>query len=253
MISTTDPAGPGHMRLLLAGMSLALAAAALTACGSDGSTGTGATSTASSEYAISMLNHRAAGTRVVTYRSFAEAMPNHAYLKRGEPVTISDAVVVGRVVGAHRGAGFFVPGESDAPSGTRIDFDDPRAQWKTVHLEVEVHDTIAGRTPGERIVVGVPLMDMTADFDRLAKSLTSLGEVIAPLKDDSPMYDYDERVHAVAGDGELLGVLVDGDRIELPFARDESGDRLAASTPTLGELREALRRPLTVSAPRGIE
>ena len=250
MISTTEAMRVAATAALVVGL-----AVGTTGCAEQtqsAAVARGAGDIADRGYAVTMLTNRPPSSRIVTYTTFAEALPNHAYRKGDRAVTVSDAVVAGRIVAVHKGQGFYVPGEEDAPSGTLIPFDDKRAQWKTIHLEVAVGEQLAGDPLGPTVMAGMVVADMRTEFEQLADGLLSFDRVVVPLQSQSANFSYDKAVFAVADGGSLLAAVDAKGQLTLPLARDGSGERLIAPTRTVELVKRELARPAVVLSPRGI-
>lgn len=175
------------------------------------------------------------------HRDVSELLSNTTFQYADYPAApMTAAVVVGRVVGVQRGAGFHVPGD-DAPSGTLIDYDDPRVEWRTVHVEVAVSRIVSGAA-ADRVTVGFSF-DPDLGFERLAGSFRGMGELLLFRSADSPVYDYDPSVYAVVDDGTMLAYVDPEGRLGLPALRPEDAAVMLRRTPTLDALVAAADEP----------
>lgn len=233
-------------------------AVTLAACGGvDGGTTSAATkqaptpaSSADRSYAIEMLGHRAEGLRLKTYETYAGVMPNHVYSRAGRKFAMSDSAVSGRIVGVHKGSGFFVS-DQDAARGTAIPYDDSRSLWRTIHLDIAVDHQLGGKAVPSTVVAGLVVQDMRADFDRIATGLEGL-EVVAPLTSTSKVFSYDPSVHEIAQSGELLAVVDSAGELSLPFlGSEDEGEDIIGGT-TLADLERDAARPTEIATPAGL-
>jgi hypothetical protein len=183
-------------------------------------------------------------TRLVSYTSFEEVLPNVSYLiDDAEPVRLTDLVVIGSVVSAEEGRGW-KPSEDDAKvvDGIVVGFRDPGAWARMVHLDVEVDEVLGTRDPiPDRIHVGLTIGG-NMDPDVVVRGLRALGRVALPLTRSNPVFAYDDDLYAIAEDGALLVRVLDSGRLELPF-KPEASAELLASVPTVDALRAQARAP----------
>jgi hypothetical protein len=193
---------------------------------------------AAREYRELIANAGAAGSRVIDPESLVEYLPNTTYrVRNGALVTLSDAVVVGRVTGVSPGRGFYAP-EEDEASTVEVPFDDPRAMWRTIHAQVAVTEVVGGQLSEDTIVVGLG-WGTQMPLEVAAQGLPALGDVVLFLETSSPVFDYDPGLLSIAEDGAMLAEVELGGRLMLPAIEPERAERLLAATPTLDSLRAA--------------
>lgn len=151
------------------------------------------------------------------------------------------ALVVGRVVDVESLAGYR-QGEGDDEATTHlVDFEDPRAVWRSVVLEVHVDETLVGDVTGT-IEVGF-VIDSTLDLATARAALVSYGTVVLPLY-SSVVFDHAPGVWGIVEDGELLMTMDADRRLAMPFKSPETAKTLLADSSTLDELRtQASKHP----------
>ena len=177
------------------------------------------------------------------YRDVAELLGNTTYrIGSLSPVARTEAVVRGRVTDVGEGRAFEAEGE-DSPGGTRIQFDDPQAQWRTFHAVVEVAEVISG-SAADTITVGLAL-GPDLEVETVRRDLVGLGELVLFL-DRSPVFAYDVGVHGTVGDGAFLATLDSQGRMGLPVLTVEESAQLLAGVETIDDLRAAARDPAVV-------
>ncbi|MBN1094099.1 hypothetical protein JKP75_16990 [Blastococcus sp. TML/M2B] len=183
-----------------------------------------------------------AASRAIGPASLVEFLPTITYaVRNGNTTTLSDSVVVGHVTDVRPGRAFYVP-EDDDTASTEVPFDDPRAQWRTVHAEVAVTEVLAGQVPPDPLVVGLALNPRTP-VEVVADGLPALGDLVLFLDADAGVFDDDPGIWSIAFDGEVLAEVGDDGRLSLPAAESYVAERWLAGTPTLDSLREAARQP----------
>jgi hypothetical protein len=190
-------------------------------------------------------SHADMGSRLAPrYRTLAEALPNVVYTHGdGSTTKESDLVVVGRITSVTKGRGFRIQG-SDGPAGKAIAYDDPGAQWYTVHATVAVESAIGTDKP-DTVTLAFP--GPTPDqFDVMAAGLKALGRLVLFLEDDRPLIDYDQSLYAIAGDT-LVATAADDGSLAMPFTSAGDGDRLLRATPRLDDLQSAGRVPRVIA------
>lgn len=141
---------------------------------------------------------------------------DEAYPGSGVTGSQTEVVVVGNVVGASEGRAFVsidnpAEGESDS---LEVDWTDPSATWRTVHLRVKVKEVLGGQVPEvQEIQVGIVISGV--ETDTAVRALKRLGRVGLFLG-RSPVFGYDNSVYWVVGDGALLAMPANG-KYQLPF------------------------------------
>lgn len=180
--------------------------------------------------------------------SLAEYLPNRRYRgPDGRVTTLTDAVVVGRVVSVTPGRAHYWPEDDEAGPGIEVPFDDPRATSRTVHAEVAVTEVIAGEVTQRTIVVGFGIGTSSTELDTLTAGLPALGDLVLFLR-RSGVFGYDPAVWGVAEDGAMLAEVEDGGRLSFPAIEPYRAERYLARNPTVDSLRAAGRQP-TIEVP----
>lgn len=180
---------------------------------------------------------RSDGTRL--FVTLDDLLPN-----RGPAVTerpISERAVVATVDKVTEGRGYLMPSEGEP---VPVDYDDPRADRRTVHVRVTPLEDLSGGVPGDPLVVGL-VTEVPPDVMELA--LSSLGQVVLFLAGPSRALPGEPGVAALAAEGVLPVVAADG-RLSLPALEGDVRGRqeaaaLLAGSETLEELRAAAREP----------
>jgi hypothetical protein len=219
-------------RALLCGIGLL---GSLAACGGD------STSDADDRaYAIETLTARSNGElRLRPYDTIDELLPNVSYRQAaGSARPLADGVVLGRIIETTPGQAF-VNGDRQS---TPVAFDDERADWKTLHLVVEVTDTIGGPTL-DRVRMGLAV-GATTNMDALGDGLRSLGRVLLFLQHrPNAVFDYDAGLYTDVEGGALLATVDDAGRIRLPMKSRAEEALLLGSVRTVADLEAAATRP----------
>lgn len=188
------------------------------------------------------------GTSALELRRYArliDLLDNVSFRSPSGPrQPLTDAVVVGRIVSTSMGRAFDdgEDGGTVAEPSTEVPWDDPRSDWKTVHLIVEVDEVISGSAPGQ-IMVGLSLG--AATDDRVVRAgLSRMGTLLLFLQHGrSPVFDYDRSVFADVEGGRLIALLDDRGRITLPMLQSDLAESLREGAHTLDELRAAATGP----------
>lgn len=214
------------VRLSLAGP-LLIALSVMTSCGTDAIDATeqrpdaSSVSTDQNYLADNLAAMHASGRRRVLARTFAEYLPHQTFTVAGQKVgSDAEAVVLGEVVAAKVVRAFHLPGgdDADAPSGTEIAIDDPRAQWRIIELDIAVEDQIGAEVESRaRAAFSVD----GPDYKRLLAEAESLGSVIVVL-DQPGSYDFDEGLWRVSNIGTLIGQVDENGAVTFPALGDES-------------------------------
>lgn len=195
-------------------------------------------------HALAALKRGSGADRIgVWYRNIAELLPNTKYAEPGDtPKPITSRVFVGRVASVTEGKGFWVP-EGDAPGGTVIGFDDGRAMWKTVHLEVTVERSLDDVSkPGELVHVGLAT-GPDAEVTALADGLRALGNLVFFLFDDSPVFEYRTDLRAIVEDGSMIATIDGEGRLGLPALEEGRAEPMLEGVETLAELEKRAAEP----------
>lgn len=224
---------------------------AVSGCGRD-SVGTDQ----ASSYVVNLLQARneAAGRGPSWFKALDELLPNTVYQHpNGERETLTDLVVVGRIVEVEEGIGFVVP-DGDAPSGQPTSFDDPKALWRTVHFRVDVDQTAGGGQRPRSVRVGLAF-GVDGEFAKVAAGLQGLGRVVLFLQRNSPVLAYDPTLYSVVEDGSFIATVGSDGTLALPVIDGERASQLLSSTPRLDRLIErgrAVNRTLILQTRDGV-
>jgi hypothetical protein len=240
---------------------LVAAAICLAGCGStDGVTAGSTTSTTveaaadapSSAAAVAYLTEtqKARGERVDQMwwsKRLIDYLPNVS--TEGAPeVPVLDTVVVGEVVDAEEGTAFKLP-EGEPPEGapndgqTEVPFDSDEADWQTIHATVKVSQDL-GEDPQESDFVTVGFaIDPSIDAALFMEGLRSLGPAVFFASSDNAVFDYDETVNGVDGQGTMVATVGQDGTLALPFMTDALAEEFLADSPDLDALIEASQTP----------
>lgn len=182
-----------------------------------------------------MRGRHEAADRVIPFETIGALLENTEYQFGDEPpAPLTEAVIVGTVSDVQPGRGFVVEG-NDAPGGTESDFDDPKALWRTVHVLVEVESVLSGSVDGSPVMVGF-VFGPDTPFEAIKDRFMSWGRVGLFLN-RTPVFSYDPSVYGTVLDGDLLALVDDKGRLDLPVL---SGDEEAAylrGASTVNELK----------------
>lgn len=183
--------------------------------------------------------------RLLTYASPGEALPN-TYFQHpdGTRSVASDVVVVGRVTKVNKGYGWVLPdGVDDAPSENQAKFNDPRAIWKSVHLDLRVERVIAGR-PVRTLRVGMAI-DGNTDFDKFAAGIQEMGSAVWFLV-RSPVFAYDRGLWSVLEDGAMIARIGQGASLSFDLIEPFRNETYLGEAPTLDALQALADAPSRV-------
>lgn len=235
------------MPLLMAVLVLGMGASACAPGGPEGGTATGSSSRLSDTQILfaNLAGQRGAVDAREVARNLADYLPNQSFAIGDAPARPQSAgVVLGTVVKAKGIQGFYVPGDgptADASSGTPIDFDDPRAQWRVIDATIQVKDAV-GLDPADVIDVGIVISDR--DTNSLVRGVKSLGEVVVVLSRRG-FFRFDPDLYNLAGFNSLLGT-VDRDG-EISFrALDDGGKEFVGPLTTWKAIKSEVSIPKDV-------
>ena len=229
----------------------ALIAAALwlTGCGStDSSTDDGPSAPDAVAYVIETQKTRGERVDMVWIsKRLVDYLPNVSV--EGAPaVAVLDTVVVGEVVDAEAGAAYKLP-EGDPPDRapndgqSEVPFDSVEADWKTIHATVKVsQDLSEAPQESEFVTVGfaiAPSIDAALFMDGLHR----MGPAVFFASSDNAVFDYDETVSGVAGEGTLVATVGQEGTLALPFITDALADEFLSDSPDLDTLIQASLGP----------
>lgn len=177
------------------------------------------------------------------HETLDELLPNVRWGSDGdEGFTRSDAIVIGKVVDVQKGSGFIPLSEdiTDRPNGDgeRVDFDDQKALWRTVHVTMDVEESIGAQVDSQ-IRIGMPFV--TDRFETTAGGLKALDRIAVFLIDGGAPYQYDKSLYGVALDGTAVLRIDNDGSLEAPFRVEEAKE--LGPVPTLEDLRTAASGP----------
>jgi hypothetical protein len=177
---------------------------------------------------------------IIRYRDLTELLGNTKFqVGTQAPAALTVAVVRGHVTDVTQGQAFRVEG-NDAPSGTLIEFDDSRALWRTFHATFDVAEVISGTVNGP-VTVGLAVApEVTVDTVR--SDLLAMKEVVMFLE-HSPVFNYDNAIVGVVGDGALIAQVDADGNLKLPVMGASESASTLARTASLDGLRAAARGP----------
>lgn len=159
-------------------------------------------------------------------KTLSEVLPNQFFSYRdGEPRSVVDGVVVGRVVEVSAGRAYEW---NDDESEVLVldDFDSKTADWKIVKARVEIERGLGEFDGIKTVEVGVTLY-RGQSLAEATKDLLAIPEVLIPLSDIA-FYDFDPALLLIHRSGEAFGVIRDGNvtfpAMEEGAAKDYVGD-----------------------------
>lgn len=213
---------------------------------SDGTESADSGGTESADYAIDLLRQRAeSGDGVSAYDSLAGALPTVTYRSADGVVgRASSSVVLGQFESADAGRGFTTNEEDETEE---VAFDDPAAQWRTIHARFRQTEIVAGADLASDGSLSLGFaVDPRTDAARFGESLRALGDVLVFVTEDSPVFAYEPGLLSVAEDGVMVAVIDESGDLALPFVIPLRAESLLAEVPTLEQLRVAARAPETM-------
>jgi hypothetical protein len=192
-------------------------------------------------YALTALHDAPEGDDGVLPRSLAEALPNHRVTLQGKTqdhtVTFSRALVVGRVLRVVEGHGAVW---HEDESFTRTDFDDPRADTRSVLVRMSA-DQMTGPVSTSGAITFRVLVPQDADPQRFAEGLAGLDRIAVLLDRDQ------SRVESTTWrpiiDDRMILVVGDDGALTLPTVRHARS--FAGDIHTVEDLLDAARAPVT--------
>jgi hypothetical protein len=168
-------------------------------------------------------------------RTLEEHLPNVALQPpSGEPVPLPILVVIGEVTDVQPGRAFRDAPPNSGESATEVDFDDPTASSRTLHLEVRVDDA--------PVRVGVPISG-AADPRVLIDGAKALGRVVLLLDRTTQAYPYDASLLRMIAEGRYLVTVDDDDTLHLPVLPLEDARAFQGELRSLDDLRRAAAEP----------
>ncbi len=225
-------------------IAIAIGAAVAAGCGPDTEPGA---DLAARDRAIESLAGRLGNTLLAPplHQSLDELLPNVRFnVDSGSPSSLVDSVVVGEIDDATPGRSQIMLEEPDGPLAM-VDFEDIRAMVRTVHLSVDVDEEIGSDVVGDRITVGL-VIPAEVDPEVTMRGLESMGPVVLFLRDDSVVFDYDDALYSIVGNGTFLGLIGNSGEIDFPVIRRTESSSMPETMfagVTLDTLREAASGP----------
>lgn len=213
------------------------AALLLMSCGdaTDGGTGPAGTTQDDAEAATShtagggpwlaaelVSDHLKAATFApMPYESVSELMPTTVFVMDGQEQRMSEVFVVGKVSTVEAGRSFRwnVTGPEKR---FELPFNDPDAEVSTVHLAIEVSNSVTAPgvdDVGAAVTVGLAL-PAPVDVDALSRDFADRGSIVVYLE-KSPVIDYDPAVWSVVGSGMFIGEVGADQSITFPVVENE--------------------------------
>ncbi len=180
--------------------------------------------------------------------SFMDVSPTTTYydVETGTKSAQTQLLVVGEIVDAQVGR-FFTSQDDDESLPESSEVDRADAAWATLHMIVQpdqVFDTSGRLSSTDTVTIGLAVSPN--NIDQFVDELRSFGRVIAPLVEETAVFDYDPNVFAVWSGGELLGVANDDGSLTFPFASEGLADRFGLAGMTLDSVLAAASRGETV-------
>ncbi len=226
-----------------------MAVAVLAGCGNGSTEVDAGASAASRQYAIDHLVARAsAGFRGrPVYQAATELLPNVKFqVDGGAPEPLAEAVVVGEITDAAPGRSQVLFGE-DEPDLAMVEFENPRAIARTVHLTVAVDERIGPTEVGDSVGVGLAI-DANVDPELIMEGLETLGTVLLFLRDGGPVFEYDPSLYSIMENGGFILTVGPGGELAFPLSgRGEASltaeERAMFAGLTLADLRDAADAP----------
>lgn len=192
------------------------------------------------DMAIEHLKRRTSGAYGRVFRTLEEALPNVRFRDRAgrlhQPTVLA---VMGRISEAEPGVAF-----RDEETGSEpLDFGNPSADWRTLHLQIDVEEVLGGAAPSPPVVVGLAVSG-GEDPEALAESLESLGDVFLLLAEAGPVFNYDRSLYRILGDGALLATVSRDGRLHFPVLDPSDEAALVGELRTIGDVRREAAEPI---------
>jgi hypothetical protein len=172
-------------------------------------------------------------------QNLIEHLPNQGFIINGaDPITLSSAVVIGRVVAVSPGSAYALPdGRQDAARSVPVPFDSPDALWRVARVEIEIEAWFGdGPSPATLQVGAFVPHPAGLDGDAELEGLAKLGRLIVVLDPDRT-YSWDEDVQVIARGGALLGDIDSSGAVGFPALGVES--RRFVDDATVDDLKAA--------------
>lgn len=165
--------------------------------------------------------------RPAPFDNLADGLPYH------------NAAIVGQVVDVQKGAGCW--GEKEGECG---EFDDPRAMWQWLAVEVAVEEVMATSKPieGDTVTARIGISsglggDVEKSFAVASSGLKGAGRSVFILTESPDRFHDDLEWYFTLDGGLILPIASDG-TLSLPAAEElDGGSPLLKNTPTLDLLR----------------
>lgn len=198
----------------------------------------------SADVLAEMRSRHESASRVIPFETLGGLLENTEYQFGDEPpAPLTEAVIVGTVNDVQPGRGFVVEG-NDAPGGTETSYDDPKAVWRTVHVLITVESVLSGSVERSPVTVGFAFGSETP-FDDIKNQFMSFGRVGLFLN-RTPVFSYDSSVYGTVLDGDLLALVDDKGRLELPVLSEDEEATYLRGASTVDELRARADEPKKV-------
>ena len=180
------------------------------------------------------------------YRTSDELLPTVTSRDPGgEQFHLTEVVVRGSVAEVEQGEAF---DEGDGGQ-EEVPFDSKDADRRTLHLQVDVDEQIAGAKV-ERVRVGLAI-DGRDDADAVAAGLEAMDDVLLFLQRGSAVFSYDAALLSVVDDGLLFATVAKGEVVRLPMLDRDHAERVLGDVRTMQDVRDAARaEPRTIELSR---
>jgi hypothetical protein len=177
------------------------------------------------------------------YDDLTDLLPNVSFRTADGPQRISEVVVHGRVRDVVRGGAFDedVRPPDGGGEAARVPWNSAAADWWSVHLHVDVVDTLGpGRDVGDSVVVGLTVG--RGDLPRVRPALLGAHSVVLFLTDAEPLR-YDRSLYRIVANSQVFTEVGGDGRLHLPGLDSAAERAMLARSATLDELRAAAAGP----------
>src|SRR4051812_15317712 len=166
----------------------------------------------------------------------------------GQRGDVSDSVVVGKISSVTHGFGYVL--KDPPPSGEvagRVDYDDPAAQWRNLHVTIDASETLAGPQMTTITIPWAVLGNSQSgeDAEAAARALKGLGRVVVFTNSVPPNLVSWDGLRRIANDRPYnVGTVDDHDVLHFPFINSTEGPSETAflgDVTTLARLRAAAK------------
>jgi hypothetical protein len=191
-------------------------------------------------YLFEHLHARTALSSERRFDNLEDLLPNKGVDRGDGQRAVVDRAVIGPVQDVSKGAGFRTPDFDSDEVVQQLDFDDPAAQWKTIHLRVADYRDLSGTKDSGPVQVGIAV-GPDADFAKIKSDLLNGRFVFFLVR--SPVFAYDDARLGIVADGAMLTLVTDG-RLTLPAVNPAEADALLEGTRTEEALVAKSREPV---------